>query len=177
VWGFLDRDDVLHIQDERYVREASLHAHAGALPRNVMWYADPTGATEIMEFRSAGLKVGKGINDIRAGIAAVTARLETGRLKVNQERCPNLVAEARLYRYPSPSERRAEGENPVDEHNHALGALRYLVSRLDTRFMARLRRHDGKEPSAGDWEGAELAPRTSSSRPWLRLDNQDLWTT
>ena len=27
------------------------------------------------------------------------------------------------------------GENPVDEHNHALGALRYLVSRIDSRFI------------------------------------------
>ena len=46
-----------------------------------------------------------GDNDIRAGIAAVTARLRTGRLKVLGAACPNLLAEARLYRYPTAAER------------------------------------------------------------------------
>jgi hypothetical protein len=173
VWGFLDKDDVLHIQDERYLAEASLHAHANALPKNVMWYADPTGPTEIMEFRAAGLKVAKGVNDIRAGIAAVTARLETGRLKVHRQRCPNLVAESRLYRYPSPRERRCESENPVDDHNHALGALRYLVSKIDARFMARLRNKDASEENHE--EADQPTPR--AARPWLRLDNEELWNS
>jgi hypothetical protein len=31
-------------------------------------------------------------------------------------------------------------EIPIDQHNHALAALRYLVSRLDAGFMARFRR-------------------------------------
>jgi hypothetical protein len=69
----------------------------------------------------------------------VTPRLRTGRLKVLAPACPNLVAESRLYRYPTAGEQDAEGENPLDAHNHALGALRYLVSKLDARFLARLR--------------------------------------
>jgi hypothetical protein len=88
-------------------------------------------------------------NDIRLGIAAVTARLRTGRLKVCGYRCPNLLAEAKLYRYPSPAERALIGEKPVDENNHALGALRYLISRLDSRFIARLR---SKLPAEGPVE-------------------------
>jgi hypothetical protein len=37
--------------------------------------------------------------------------------------------EADLYRYTdAPADSRAEA--PVDEHNHALAALRYLISRL-----------------------------------------------
>ena len=55
-------------------------------------------------------------------------------------RCPNLIAEAKLYRYPSPQERVLIGERPIDEHNHALGALRYLISRLDACFIAILRK-------------------------------------
>jgi hypothetical protein len=86
------------------------------------------------------LAVRRGDNDIRLGVAAVTARLRTGRLKVRAGACPNLLAEARLYRYPTAAERALCGENPVDEHNHALAALRYLISRLDARFIARLRR-------------------------------------
>src|SRR5262249_13267795 len=140
VWGVLDREDVLWLHGERYRRQTPLHEHAAALRelKGVTWYADPAGATEIAELRAAGLTVRSGDNAIAAGIAAVSARLRTGRLKVFG--CPNLVAEARLYRYPTASERALLGENPIDDNNHALAALRYLVSRIDARFLARLRR-------------------------------------
>ena len=52
VWGVLDRDDVLWIVGERYLRQTELHLHASALPRQVMWYC---GATETAELRAAGL--------------------------------------------------------------------------------------------------------------------------
>ncbi len=142
LWGALDRDDVLWITDERYLRETPLHEHAKALKARpgVTWYADPAGATEIAELRAAGLKVLRADNDIRHGIAAVTARIRTKRLRVNLTSCPNLIAEAKLYRYPSPQERAHSGENPIDDNNHALAALRYLISKVDHRFIARLRR-------------------------------------
>jgi hypothetical protein len=142
LWGVLDRDDVLWIAGERYGREIPLHEHRDFLKKNapgVTWYADPAGRTEIEELRAASLTVLRGANEIRPGIAAVAARLRTGRLKVHASACPNLIAEASLYRYPSANERATLGEDPVDEHNHALGALRYLIARLDVRFLARLR--------------------------------------
>jgi hypothetical protein len=129
IWGVLDRDDVLWITHERYLRETPLSDHGAALPRAVMWYADPAGRTEIEELRRAGLKVRHGDNTIRRGIALVSERIRTGRLKVSPA-CVNLLAEARLYRYPTPAEREQLGENPIDAHNHALAALRYLVSRI-----------------------------------------------
>jgi hypothetical protein len=93
----------------------------------------------------------------------VSARLEAGTLKVVAGRCPNLLAEAGLYRY---SEDRRDAEVPVDEHNHALSALRYLVSRLDARHLAGRR---GAAPP-----GEAEPPR--QAKPWLRLDNEELWT-
>jgi hypothetical protein len=165
VWGVLDRDDVLWLHGERYRRETPLHEHAAALRKlsGVMWYADPAGATEIAELRAAGLTVRTGDNAIRPGIAAVSARLRTGRLKVFN--CPHLLAEARLYRYPTATDRTLLGENPVDDHNHALGALRYLVSRIDARFLARLRRH-------GSDEGEGTATRHEA-----RADEEGMWTS
>lgn len=163
IWGVLDRDDVLWLEAERYRRETPLHEHAAALPRPVTWYADPAGRTEIEELRAAGLIVCKGDNDIRHGIAAVTARIRTGRLKVRRGSCPNLIEEAQLYRYPTAEETAGTGENPLDEYNHALGALRYLVSRLDVRFIARLR-----QPATP--RGAD-APRSPGP-----MDNPDIWT-
>ncbi len=131
VWGIVDHDGVLWITNERYLRETPISDHAAALPKNVTWYADPAGRTEIEEMRKAGLVVRRGENQIRQGISQVSARLRTGRLRV-APRCDHLLAEAKLYRYPSASERELLGENPVDAHNHALAALRYLVSRLES---------------------------------------------
>jgi hypothetical protein len=185
VWGILDADDVLHIQDQRYLRETPLHEHAKALPR-IMWYCDPAGRTEMEEFRSAGHTIRKGFNDIRLGIAALTARIRTGRLRINPLRCPDLVAEAKLYRYPSESERKLVGENPVDDNNHALGALRYLVSRLDSKFIAKLRKTAKVEgPLETDIEEvpfdlAETHRAVFGVKPQPTMNdllkNPDLWT-
>src|SRR6266436_5479892 len=96
--------------------------------------------------------VRKGDNNIRRGIALVTARIRTGRLKVAPS-CVNLIAEARLYRYPTPAEREQLGENPIDAHNHALAALRYLVSRISRQPAADNRQPEvAKKPSLADDE-------------------------
>ena len=50
----------------------------------------------------------------------------------------------------------------MDEHNHALGALRYLVARLDHTFVARLRKPTpdadplGESPRLPDWHNEDL---------------------
>jgi hypothetical protein len=164
VWGLHDRDDVLWIEAERYRSGRPLHEHAAALPRGLLWFADPSGATEIAELCSAGHKVYAGLNDLRAGIQAVTARLRTGRLRVRREGCPELLREAALYRYAE------TGERPVDEHNHALAALRYLIACLDRHFIAHLRR--GSASGSGLPEEDAAAP---ADRRRLRLDDETLW--
>ena len=146
-----------------------MHEHAAALRQlgEVMWYADPAGRTEIEELRASSLVVRRGDNDIRPGIAAVTARLRTGRLKVRRDACPNLLTEARLYRYPTAAERALRGENPVDEHNHALAALRYLISRLDAHFIARLRKRR---------VGLDRRDAGPTSNSPTGIDSEHLWT-
>jgi hypothetical protein len=175
IWGILNRDGILWLTGEHYCRGKPLSHHAQHLPRDVTWYADPSGGNERCELHCAGFVVRKGDNELRPGIAAVSARLENGTLRVLEGRCPNLLAEAALYRYSAdPHDGRAEV--PVDEHNHALAALRYLISRLDARQMARTRHTD---PSVAGASAAD-APAPSSTparrRPWLRLDNEALWT-
>src|SRR5438445_1620910 len=137
VWGVLDRDDVLWLTGEHYSREKSLAYHAQHLPRDVTWYGDPSGAREILELRCVGVAVRKADNAERPGIAAVRARLEDGSLRVVAGTCPNLLAESGMYRYdPDP---KSKPETPVKEYDHAMDALRYLISKIDSRRMARIR--------------------------------------
>jgi hypothetical protein len=170
VWGVLS-DDVLILTGEHYSRYRPLSYHAAELARerDVMWYADPAGAGEIAELRSANFKVRAGNNSLRPGIAAVTARLENGGLRVLQGKCPNLLAEAALYRY----DERAQSETPLDDDNHALAALRYLIMALDQRKMARIRL-----PAEGDGVEAEQVKETPAKpkeRKWLSVHNPQLW--
>ena len=172
LWGFRTRDDVLWIVKERYKRQTALHEHVGALKAErplgspegsaILWHADPAGPTGIQECRSAGLRVRRGSNDIQLGIMAITARLRTGRLKVYRAGCPNLIKEAQLYRYPDQSERAAgyDAEKPLDRDNHALGALRYLVSRIDERSSA-----NSAAWNTGSLSRASQDRRKSSSYP------------
>jgi terminase large subunit-like protein len=137
VWGLVDRDDVLWLTHEHYARQQPLDYHMQFLPRDVMWYADPSGAEYMEKLRRANFTIRAGLNPIASGLAAVTARLRDGTLRVLAGRCPHLLAEAGLYRYSSlPTEE--GGEAPVAEHNHALDALRYLLSRLDRRRLEKL---------------------------------------
>ncbi len=134
VWGVLDRD-VLWLNGERYLRETPISAHAAALPKKATWYADPAGRTEMEELRIRDFVVRKGDNNLRHGIALVSGRIRTGRLKILPA-CANLIAESQLYRYPSPAQRAALGEAPIDAYNHALAALRYLVTRIEVRPLS-----------------------------------------
>jgi len=99
----------------------------------------------------------------------VTARVENGGLRIQEGRCPNLLREAQLYRYDDCPEGRAE--SPLNETNHALDALRYLIISLDARRLAGRRSQPSEETAA-----PEAALPKPKPRPWLRLDNEELWT-
>ena len=134
IWGILDENDILWLTGEHFCRGQPLSHHAGIIPKNVFWYCDPAGANERAELRCADFKVMKGINAIRPGIAAVSARIQSGRLRILAGQCPNLLLEGGLYRYDP---RLPNAETPMDEHNHAMDALRYLVSTIDAHRQVR----------------------------------------
>ena len=131
LWGFVDEQHTLVITHEHYVTHATISEIAPLLPRNVTWWADPANPGDIASLNKLGLVVRKGENALRTGIAAVSSRINTGKLKVIAARCPNLIREARGYRYPE-----SGGEIPIDADNHALAALRYLIASLDRNGAA-----------------------------------------
>jgi len=167
VWGCLDTDGVLWIVGEHYERERTLSYHAQRLPKNVFWYADPSAPGQIAELKSAGFKIQKAKNDIDLGIAAVQGRLESGRLRVRGDFCPNLVAEAGLYHYGRDAAGK-RGKKPEDDNNHALDALRYLIMMLDRRRIALW----GKK-RLGD---PDPEPPRKPKPKWLSIYNEALWT-
>ena len=86
---------------------------------------------------------------------AVTARLQNGLLKVAPGACPNLLKEAGLYRWGD----QGSGDTPEDAHNHALAALRYLVTRLDAHRLVRKEQEQEEAPDAGgvvEWPALSL---------------------
>ncbi len=167
VWGVVDRDDILWLTGEHYCRNKPLSYHIKHLPRNVRWYADPAGAGEIDELRCAGFTISKGDNTLRPGIAAVSARLEERSLRIVEGKCPNLLAEAELYRYSTEAEDK-RAETPVDDNNHALAALRYLISQLDA---GKLGRRDPKKAGSPD----QALKVEAAQKKWMSWRNEALW--
>src|SRR5262249_16472021 len=141
--------------------------HVPSLPKRCLWYCDPAGAGEINRLRRLNITALKGNNAIREGIAAVSGRLQSGRLLIDPDTCPMLAMEGGLYHY-DPDDRLLT-ETPVDRDNHALSALRYLVMGLLKRPVARRQNSDlypGSETPATE-------PRPRSQSLWT---NETCWT-
>jgi hypothetical protein len=81
--------------------------------------------------------------------------------------CPNLIAESKLYAYPEPTTDGACDENPIDEHNHALAALRYLVRSIDAGGPVR------PVVTDGDGGGPPQEPKRASG---MNPDREQVWT-
>jgi hypothetical protein len=173
VWGTVDRDGILWLTGEHFSRDKSLSYHAKHLPRDVTWYGDPNGAREIRELICAGVPVRKGDNEVRPGIQAVRARLENATLRVLKTACPNLLAEAGLYRY-DPEAR--DSETPIKEYD-AMDALRYLISKLDSGKMARFKKGGPPPEELPDHAAPEVAQEQTKRRKYLSVWNEDLWTS
>ncbi len=126
----LDGDDVLWVGWERKASHCTLSGHSLALPRAGLprWFADPAGADQTAELRGGGHDVVPSVHlgqkPLESGIAAVTARGKSGRLRIRGD-LGELIDEAGKYRYEK------QTEVPVDADNHLLAALRYLVVGLD----------------------------------------------
>ena len=113
----------------------------------------------------------RGVNDLRLGITAVRARLEDGRLRILEGRCPNLLAEAGMYRWGESEDRRAE--DPVDENNHALAALRYLVATIDRNSLTKRLSKSAPVAAGPIKTAAELAEEERARRYWEMAESDD----
>lgn len=139
LWGHVDHDGVLWVTGMRYQRQCTILGHAEAIPRGVRYWCDPAGAEPIKELRNSDhdcvpcvhLRTrgsqGEAKKPILHGIDLVTSRIRQGKLKVVRSACMPLIREAGMYCY-DPEKR---SENPIDDNNHAMDALRYMIVGLD----------------------------------------------
>lgn len=92
-------------------------------------YADPAQpqAIEVMRRKGVNIReVSKGPDSIQAGIDKMRELFKQNRLLIHTS-CVNLIAELETYSYADKSPYRNATENPIDEYNHAIDALRYVV--------------------------------------------------
>lgn len=92
-------------------------------------YPDPEAPSAIAEMRKRGVNIRdvvKGHDSIKNGIDAVRERLKAGKLKVHAS-CRNTIMEFETYSYPDRKPGHNEQENPIDENNHMMDAIRYPV--------------------------------------------------
>jgi hypothetical protein len=81
--------------------------------------------------------------------------------------CPHVNDEAEFYCYSTdPARRRAE--IPEDGNNHAFGALRYLIAKLDARKLGRKAKSPPTPPQP---EQAEQP----TAKKWLSLRKEAMW--
>jgi hypothetical protein len=174
--GVVDQDDVLHVVAEEYGSHLTMEgpkdgdaahnrndlvARAVALQARFgveLWFCDPAEPRSLEILRRHDLPARKAYNDILPGVQAVNARIRTGRVKVFRD-CTNLISEGGVYRYPTPEEKRLANELPVDAHNHACSALRYLAFSYDR--IRGVYRRGAEEVRAEAGEPAE-SPRTTT---------------
>ena len=122
----------LFVEDEWYKRErtdAQIAEYAATCKFDAV-FPDPENAGGIEELRRAYMnvrEVNKGKGSIDAGIQSVREMLIKGSLKINK-RCANLISEFEMYSYDDDQIERNEKENPIKAYDHALDALRYVVS-------------------------------------------------
>ena len=191
-WGFnnpfgavaaVDRDDVLWAGWERHGSRITLSEHSAALPKGaIRWWGDPAGADQIAEMRAAGHDVvpcvhrtakgggGSTKGALAAGIAAVTERLRTGRLKILGT-LGHLIDEAGKYHYDG------DTEVPVDKDNHLLAALRYMVVGHDRN---RVVKHKATVQTLAERIAeaeAEAEEKRKAEEAFRSVDNEHWWNS
>jgi phage terminase large subunit len=103
-------------------------------------FCDPSNPGMIEELCSCEAKIPaiKGENDILTGIGEVWKELQGGKFFLKKDSSPYTIDEFETYHFPSPEDlkpdQNAKDGKPVDQSNHCLDAMRYIV--MGTRHCA-----------------------------------------
>lgn len=92
-------------------------------------YPDPESPSAIKELRNRAVNVRevlKNKDSIKNGINKVKELLKAGRFHIHK-RCLNTIWEFETYSYPEKKDLHNENEIPIDENNHMMDAIRYVI--------------------------------------------------
>lgn len=131
--AYLTHDDVLVIDGEHYAPGMTIADHVAAirtLRRDGPIVADHDAQVR-HEYAQHGINTVAAKKDVVLGIDAVRRRIRDGRLQVVRGRAPNLVREMAGYVWQTGALSRDARELPVKRDDHAMDALRYIVTYLD----------------------------------------------
>ena len=154
--------DLIYVYTEYYQGRKAPLFHAAALKQlGADWIPgviDPAarasnqedGSTLFDHYVRAGLKLSwsKDMKAIHGGIAKVTERLQTGRLKFNPM-CTALKFEFEQYRMSDDPDEKTH--KPVARHNHAMDSLRYAIMAGPDVEVTRARAERGSTDEKGRW--------------------------
>jgi phage terminase large subunit len=129
--------DVVYIYAERYQANTPIENHAQALrpphgpgPEGCIWFCDPEDPEAIRELKKHDMDCKRAVNNITYGIDAVNGLAENGQLFIS-DRCIHTREEAEVYCYSDKNLK----EKPLDQFNHAMSALRYLIASARRRGL------------------------------------------
>ncbi len=140
-WGFLNPAAVptiikdyrghFWITDEYYksgTTDSQVAEYVAASSFNKV-YPDPESASGVKELKDRRVNIReviKGKDSIKNGISKVRELLKANRLHVHQ-RCVNTIWEFETYAYPDSKDGKNENEIPIDDNNHMMDAIRYVI--------------------------------------------------
>lgn len=84
-------------------------------------------------FKEEGILFNPAKMDLSTRILTLNTFIDSGRIKIFKDKCPNLYKEIVNYKFPErTADGKARGDKPVDKNNHAVNALEFLVMELPT---------------------------------------------
>ena len=131
--GIVGSDGFIHLVDEFYSSKApkeTINDVAVALRDKwgvLTYWCDPSGPDYIYDLKTVGLDARKAKNELDYGIAEVYNRLDSGLIKIDYNRCPHTIEEFGMYRYDEDDSGAIMKTTPIDQDNHCMDALRYLI--------------------------------------------------
>lgn len=166
--GSVDGDGRLYLDLEHYKSKMLVEDHAKIIrewPPIISSVADHDSEDRETLHRH-GVPTIPAKKDIRVGIDAVKARLKLqpdGRPRLYfTKRMINTINEIYSYRWPTGQDGKNDKEVPVDDMNHAMDALRYIVMQLDAGFI---------NPSVSTTTEPKIIIQENNF-----IDQEELWT-
>lgn len=95
------------------------------------FWCDPSRPDAISKFKEFKLDARRGKNEIDDGIAQVSRAIEQKAIDrgfvMDFNACPETAREFEVYAYPEDDQGQLKKDKPIDQNNHCMDALRYMI--------------------------------------------------